>query len=600
MTAGATRDDETRSAAEFVLLDPRRRAVYDRNRQVLVTIGQLRSRLGLNLKPFWSRGGFGDFSYAFDPTGGRAGVAAAAAAQPPQDPLADPRMLSRPFGAGRRRAEVRVSARSVAAHPASACGSPRRRCWRDPVCWRCSWRCTGSLTPPVTRAFSPCKVCKTSGSFGNPHFHYSCRHQHGLEARVTFTHNVRPSSAKSRDPRRIPPGRRAGTPTQTGARNDPHAALLPWPPSLGCSSSSPSRPPPPRRRPRRTSRRAPPAAAAPTAQEGSELDRIVPEVTFEDQRLDDIIEFLTDLEPRFKALVIRDPDVPRDYPQVRLRLKRVPLGQILEVLTTAFPDIEVSPVQANNGPQGADARPVYIIKVHASDRAKAASGEVVPGGVKVYRLTNVVGTLAQSAHPRPLRQGTTDRREGGDGPGPLAGEGRAVAGRPGRREPAAGAPGASRDPDADLQGFVRTARRGGGRAGRPRAGGNLATPSRPNCARKLRKSGGSSRRSFGAGAGRGAGRRPAEEAAGGGGAAEGDANLGNGARLAEAERAKVRFEEQQKLLADLNAKLSDLEHRMMPCGDSRASRSSRRDATAVAVAAARNQRKARVGGGWRG
>src|SRR5437764_7359381 len=89
--AGAL-DAATREAAEFVLLDPRRRAVYDRNRQVLVTIGQLRSRLGLNLKPFWSRGGFGDFSYAYDPTGGRAGSASTAAGtHPPQDPLADPR-----------------------------------------------------------------------------------------------------------------------------------------------------------------------------------------------------------------------------------------------------------------------------------------------------------------------------------------------------------------------------------------------------------------------------------------------------------------------------------------------------------------------------
>jgi hypothetical protein len=144
---------------------------------------------------------------------------------------------------------------------------------------------------------------------------------------------------------------------------------------------------------------APPAAAAPAAEEGSELDRVVPEVAFEDQRLDDVIDYLTDLEPRFKALVIRDPDVPRDYPQVRLKLKKVPLGQILEVLTNAFPDIEVSPVQANNGPQGADARPVYLIKVHSSDRAKASTGEVVPGGVKVYRLTNVVGALAQVGHP---------------------------------------------------------------------------------------------------------------------------------------------------------------------------------------------------------
>jgi hypothetical protein len=94
----------TREAAEYVLLDPRRRAVYDRNRQVLVTIGQLRARLGLNLKPFWSRGGFGDFSYRYDPTGGRSGgaTAAAAGAHPPQDPLADPRILWRAFGAGGR------------------------------------------------------------------------------------------------------------------------------------------------------------------------------------------------------------------------------------------------------------------------------------------------------------------------------------------------------------------------------------------------------------------------------------------------------------------------------------------------------------------
>src|SRR3954447_20160912 len=94
-------DAATREAAEFVLLDPRRRAVYDRNRRVLVTIGQLRSRLGLNLKPFWSRGGVGDFSYAYDPTGGRVGSAwVAAGTHPPQDPLADPRMLWRAFGAG--------------------------------------------------------------------------------------------------------------------------------------------------------------------------------------------------------------------------------------------------------------------------------------------------------------------------------------------------------------------------------------------------------------------------------------------------------------------------------------------------------------------
>src|SRR3954468_7794268 len=88
-------DAATREAAAFVLLDPRRRAVYDRNRRVLVTIGQLRSRLGLNLKPFRSRGRFGDFSYPFAPAAGHATghAGVAATAHPPQDPLADPRML---------------------------------------------------------------------------------------------------------------------------------------------------------------------------------------------------------------------------------------------------------------------------------------------------------------------------------------------------------------------------------------------------------------------------------------------------------------------------------------------------------------------------
>jgi hypothetical protein len=53
---------DVREAAEFILLDPSRRAVYDRNRQVLVTVGRLRARLGLNLARFWPRARFADFT----------------------------------------------------------------------------------------------------------------------------------------------------------------------------------------------------------------------------------------------------------------------------------------------------------------------------------------------------------------------------------------------------------------------------------------------------------------------------------------------------------------------------------------------------------
>ena len=58
---------ELRAAADTILLEPRRRRVYDRNRQLLVTIGRLRFDLGLNYTGFWSRRQFKDFWRAPQP-----------------------------------------------------------------------------------------------------------------------------------------------------------------------------------------------------------------------------------------------------------------------------------------------------------------------------------------------------------------------------------------------------------------------------------------------------------------------------------------------------------------------------------------------------
>jgi hypothetical protein len=52
---------DVRGSAQLILLDPRRRGVYDRNRDLLLTIAQLRFDLGLNYTPFWSRRQFKDF-----------------------------------------------------------------------------------------------------------------------------------------------------------------------------------------------------------------------------------------------------------------------------------------------------------------------------------------------------------------------------------------------------------------------------------------------------------------------------------------------------------------------------------------------------------
>ena len=60
-----TADASTRIAAQFILLVPRRRTVYDRNHRVLTTIGQLRGRLALGLRPFWSHGHHQDFAQPF-------------------------------------------------------------------------------------------------------------------------------------------------------------------------------------------------------------------------------------------------------------------------------------------------------------------------------------------------------------------------------------------------------------------------------------------------------------------------------------------------------------------------------------------------------
>jgi len=58
-----TADAAILEAAEFVLLDKKRRAVYDRTHRVLTTIGGLRSHLGLNFKTFWARGRLRDFTF---------------------------------------------------------------------------------------------------------------------------------------------------------------------------------------------------------------------------------------------------------------------------------------------------------------------------------------------------------------------------------------------------------------------------------------------------------------------------------------------------------------------------------------------------------
>jgi hypothetical protein len=92
-------DPQTREAAAFVLLNPDRRAAYDRTHRVLWTVGQLRSHLGLNLKPFWARGRFKDYTVDASP----------AYRRPPRS--IRPADIARAFGLGREPVAVAGASR---------------------------------------------------------------------------------------------------------------------------------------------------------------------------------------------------------------------------------------------------------------------------------------------------------------------------------------------------------------------------------------------------------------------------------------------------------------------------------------------------------
>jgi hypothetical protein len=57
----AVSDPPLRSEAEFILLEPRRRRIYDRDHKLLATISQLRMHMGLNYTKFWARQEYRDF-----------------------------------------------------------------------------------------------------------------------------------------------------------------------------------------------------------------------------------------------------------------------------------------------------------------------------------------------------------------------------------------------------------------------------------------------------------------------------------------------------------------------------------------------------------
>lgn len=83
-------EPQLRTEAQFILLEPKRRQVYDRDHKLLTTISELRLHLGLNYTRFWARQEYREFWNEAIP------------AQQPVGRRVDAMMIVRAFGAAGR------------------------------------------------------------------------------------------------------------------------------------------------------------------------------------------------------------------------------------------------------------------------------------------------------------------------------------------------------------------------------------------------------------------------------------------------------------------------------------------------------------------
>ncbi|QOV90277.1 hypothetical protein [Humisphaera borealis] len=122
---------------------------------------------------------------------------------------------------------------------------------------------------------------------------------------------------------------------------------------------------------------------------------VIGEVKFEAVRVEDVITFLQDVSKGYRAVIVRKGKSD-DEPLVTMRLKNVSVQQILDVITTAYGGIEVTPVDGPNGPVD-----VISILPRAAVDADAAPAGAAPAeperAVRVYRLSGIVQMMAPKA-----------------------------------------------------------------------------------------------------------------------------------------------------------------------------------------------------------
>ncbi len=131
-----------------------------------------------------------------------------------------------------------------------------------------------------------------------------------------------------------------------------------------------------------------PTITPPPAKRGADvMEKVVPDINFNDVTLEQAIDFLQEAVPDLKAVIVRDTGVQADCPRVKLKLKGLSLAQLWGVLKLSYPELMLKQVDAP-GPGV-----VWHIRVISNN----APVEAAATSVRIYRLTPIVEGLAVKA-----------------------------------------------------------------------------------------------------------------------------------------------------------------------------------------------------------
>ena len=120
-------------------------------------------------------------------------------------------------------------------------------------------------------------------------------------------------------------------------------------------------------------------------------DPIIASVDFNGITLEDAMAYLQEKCPQFKVAILRDEGLPGGFPSVTANLKGVSLSQLMQLIQTANPSIQLKEI---DGPGGK----IVCILVHApaGPNPNGLFGSFPAGPisvVRVYRLSAIVGAL---------------------------------------------------------------------------------------------------------------------------------------------------------------------------------------------------------------